>query len=494
MDILVSVAGRVAVECDALALLLAAGAHLAPGDDQLDGALGGAISKALASGDFGGKLGECLVVYPAQGARRAILVGLGDPANMSPAALRSAAGAAARKARDVNSKSWQMAAPGIAIAGDVTAQALTEGAMLGLYRFRGYKSVPDKDQKEDPESLTLLVSDTTQVAAAELGVARGVATGKGVVLARNMVNEPGNRMTPTAMAEVAKELAAQTGLEFSVLERSEMVELGMGIFMAVAAASDEPPKMIILEHNAGRADLPTLVLVGKGVTFDSGGISLKPGEDMWRMKDDMSGAAAVISTLGVAARLALPLHVIGLAPCTENLPGGNAQKPGDVFVGMTGKSMEVISTDAEGRMLLADALAYAGRFQPAAVVDIATLTGAQAIALGPQAAGLFVNDEKLAERLLVAADTSAERLWRLPLYPEYMDSIRSQVADVKNSGGRTNGIGTSAVFLQHFTDGYPWAHIDMASMAWSEEDRPAQPKGAAGYGVRLLTAFLESWQ
>ena len=214
---------------------------------------------------------------------------------------------------------------------------------------------------------------------------------------------------------------------------------------------------------------------------------------MWKMKGDMAGAAAVIAALGVAARLKLPLHVVGLAPCAENLPGGRAQKPGDVFTGMTGKTMEVISTDAEGRMLLADALAYAARFSPAAVIDIATLTGAQAIALGPQAAAVFSNDEKLAGTLLAAADASGDRLWRLPLYDEYLDAIKSPVADVRNTGGRYGGVGTSAKFLEHFTEGYPWAHVDMASMGLAEEDKPAQPKGATGYGVRLFTAYLEGF-
>ncbi len=267
----------------------------------------------------------------------------------------------------------------------------------------------------------------------------------------------------------------------------------MGILLAVAAASAQPPRFVILEHNAGREDLPVVVLAGKGVTFDSGGISIKPSEDMWRMKSDMAGGAAVIGAMAVAARLDLPLHVVGLVPLAENLPGGRAQKPGDVFTGMTGKTMEVISTDAEGRMLLADTVAYAGRFKPAAVVDIATLTGAQAIALGPQAAAFFANDEELAAKLVAAAEASGRRLWRLPLYEEYAEAVKSQVADVKNSTGRTAGIGTSAKFIEHFTDGYPWAHIDMASMAWSDEDKPAQPQGATGYGVRLFTALLEGW-
>ncbi len=230
------------------------------------------------------------------------------------------------------------------------------------------------------------------------GIARAQAIVQGVTLARDLVNTPANRMTPVDHGQRAAALAAETGLKIDVLGRAKCKALGMGIFMAVAEESEEEPKLIVLEHNADQPELPTVVLVGKGVTFDSGGISIKPAEDMWKMKGDMAGAAAVIATLGVAARLNLPLHVVGLAPCAENLPGGRAQKPGDVFTGMTGKTMEVISTDAEGRMLLADALAYAGKFNPAAVVDIATLTGAQSIALGPQAAAVFCNDDEPGRR------------------------------------------------------------------------------------------------
>ncbi len=373
------------------------------------------------------------------------------------------------------------------------AGALAEGSLLGLYRYAGYRSKPPKDWKPDPETLIVVGRDAEHLAAFRAGIERAEAIAQGVMSARDMVNTPANHMTPSVMAERAAALAAETGLKLDVLGRAKCKSLGMGIFMAVAEASEEDPKFIILEHNADQPDLPTVVLVGKGVTFDSGGISIKPAEDMWKMKDDMSGAAAVIATLGVAARLKLPLHVVGLAPCAENLPGGRGQKPGDVFTGMTGKTMEVISTDAEGRMLLADALAYAARFNPAAVVDIATLTGAQAIALGPQAAAVFCNDEKLVAGLLAAAGASGDRLWRLPLYDEYGEAIKSQVADVKNSSGRYAGIGASAKFIEHFTEGYPWAHVDMASMAWAEEDKPAQPKGASGYGVRLFTAFLEAF-
>ncbi len=464
----------------------------------VDQALDGAISDVIAAGDFAGKSGETLVLYTrgAIPAGRVLVVGLGDATKFDLRAARNAAATAARKARDLGVKTAATIVHGAGIGGldpEAAAAALAEGSRLGLYRFEGYRSKPPKDWKPNPTTLTVLGIDLAQLAAFQAGSARAEAVAAGVMLARDLVNTPANHMTPGVVAERATALAAETGLRIEVLGRNKCKSLGMGIFMAVAEESEQEPKLIILEHNAGRDDLPTVALVGKGVTFDSGGISLKPGEEMWKMKGDMAGAAAVIATLGVAARLNLPLHVVGLAPCTENLPGGRAQKPGDVFTGMTGKTMEVISTDAEGRMLLADALAYAARFNPTAVVDIATLTGTQAMALGPHAAAVFSNDDALATELLAAADVSGDRLWRMPLYDEYGEAIKSQVADVKNTGGRYGGIGTSAKFIEHFTEGYPWAHVDMASMGLAEDDKPAQPKGATGYGVRLFTAFLEGF-
>jgi leucyl aminopeptidase len=465
----------------------------------VDRALGGALREVIAAGDLTGKSGEAVVLYTrgALPAPRVLVVGLGEAGKFDLRAARNAAATAARKARDLGAKTVATIVHGAGIGGlapAAAAGALVEGTRLGLYRYAGYRSKPPKDWKPDPETLTVVEMAPVQLPAFEIGIARGEAVAQGVNLARDLVNTPANLMTPAIVAERAAAVASAAGLTFQALGRAECKALGMGIFMAVAEESEQDPKLIVLEHNAGRADLPTVVLVGKGVTFDSGGISLKPGDEMWKMKGDMAGAAAVIATLGVAGRLNLPLHVVGLAPCAENLPGGRAQKPGDVFTGMTGKTMEVISTDAEGRMLLADALAYAARFNPAAVVDIATLTGAQAIALGPLAAGLFANDEPLAARLLAAAEASGDRLWRLPLYEEYAEAIKSQVADVKNSAGRYAGIGSSAKFIEHFTEGYPWAHVDMASLSLADEDKPAQPKGATGYGVRLFTALLEGWQ
>lgn len=465
----------------------------------VDRALGGAIREVIAAGDFIGKSGETLALYTrgALPAPRVLVVGLGEADKFDLRAACNAAATAARKARDLGAQNVATIVHGAGIGGldpAAAAGALVEGTRLGLYRYAGYRSKPPKDWKPDPETLIVVEMVPAQLAAFEIGVARGEVVAQGVNLARDLVNTPANRMTPTIVAERAAEVAQTAGLTCQALGRAECKALGMGIFMAVAEESEQDPKLIVLEHNAGKPELPTVVLVGKGVTFDAGGISLKPGDEMWKMKGDMAGAAAVIATLGVAGRLNLALHVVGLAPCAENLPGGRAQKPGDVFTGMTGKTMEVISTDAEGRMLLADALAYAARFNPAAVVDIATLTGAQAIALGPQAAGLFANNEELAARLLAAAEASGDRLWRLPLYEEYAEAIKSQVADVKNSAGRYAGIGASAKFIEHFTEGYPWAHVDMASLSLAEEDKPAQPKGATGYGVRLFAALLEGWQ
>jgi leucyl aminopeptidase len=464
----------------------------------VDQALGGAIAAVIAAGDFAGKAGETVLLYTrgAIPAPRVLVVGLGEQSKFGLSAARTAAAAAARRARDLAVKSFATIVHGVG-AGELDARAaacaLVEGSRLGLYRFEGVRSKPPKDWKPDPETMTIVDRATDRLPAIEAGMARGDAIAAGVALARDLVNTPANLMTPAIVAERAAAVAGETGLQCEVLGRAECKALGMGIFMAVAEESEQDPRLVILEHNASRSDLPAVVLVGKGVTFDSGGISIKPSEEMWRMKGDMAGAAAVIAALGIAARLDLPLHVIGLAPCAENLPGGRAQKPGDVYRGMNGKTMEVISTDAEGRMLLADALAYAARYAPAAVVDIATLTGAQAVALGPQAAALFANNDALAARLLAAAEATGDRLWRLPLYDEYVEAIKSQVADVKNSGGRTSGIGSSAKFIEHFTEGYPWAHIDMASMSLSDEDKPAQPKGATGYGVRLFAAFLEGW-
>jgi len=334
----------------------------------------------------------------------------------------------------------------------------------------------------------------------EAGATAGGIVADAVCLARDLANRPANYATPEELAEVALDIAGESEtMRCQVLDEEDADELGMGAFLGVAQGSDEPAVLIVLEHNAGRDDLETVVLVGKGITFDSGGISLKPVESMDRMRSDMAGGAAVLATMLAVAQLDLPLHVVGLVPATENLPSGRAFKPGDVLTALNGKTIEIISTDAEGRLVLADALAYATRFEPKAVVDLATLTGACVTALGRGvAAGVFSNDDGLLARLQAASQTSGERIWPLPLYDDYMDKIESLTADMTNSGGREGGVGSSAIFLKQFVGDYPWAHLDIAGMSFEERgDSPKRPaylqKGGTGFGVRLLVQFLCDW-
>jgi leucyl aminopeptidase len=289
-------------------------------------------------------------------------------------------------------------------------------------------------------------------------------------------------------------MAASVGLRCTVLGEAEMAALKMNILLAVSRGSSHEAQMIVLEHApAGHGDEAPLVLVGKGITFDTGGISIKPSERMEEMKHDMSGAAAVIGAMEAIGRLQVPRRVIGVAACVENMPDGNAFRPGDILVGMTGKSTEILSTDAEGRLILADTLGYVARFTPKAVVDLATLTGAIGVALGQQAAGLFSNDSALQNALLAAAEGSGERLWPMPMWDEYMEAIKGDLAEVKNTGGRAGGVSTSAKFIEHFTEGYPWAHLDIANVAWSGSEKDATtPKGATGFGVRLLVQWVEA--
>ena len=303
-----------------------------------------------------------------------------------------------------------------------------------------------------------------------------------------------NIATPSRMADAAERIANAHGMELTIGDRDWAAERNMGAFLAVAQGAGKPPKFIVLEHHAGTQKEATLVLVGKGITFNSGGLSLKQSENMGAMKSDMGGAAAVLGAMKAVGMLDLPLHVIGIAPCTENMPDANAYRPADVITASNGKTIEIISTDAEGRMILADALVYAGRYQPKAVVDLATLTGACVIALGKDmAAGLFSNDESLAERLLNSSQATGERLWRLPLWDDYKQSIESDVADIKNTGGRMGGVATSAIFLKEFTD-YPWAHLDIAGMALTDKASGYKPSGGTGFGVRLLVDFLRNWK
>lgn len=469
----------------------------------VDQAMGGAIREAIAQGDLRGKKGEALVLYTrgVLPARRVLVVGLGPRDRFSLQGVREAAAVAAKKARELGVRSFSSIVHGAGAGGfplEAAAQAVVEGTMLGLYRYRELKSEPP--ERPDPERFTLVQFDAARLPEVEAGVRVGQIVAEAVCLARDLINRPANYATPTDLARLAVQIADEfEAMRCQVLSQEDAAQLGMGAFLGVAQGSDQPPAFIVMEHNPGREDLDTIVLVGKGITFDSGGISLKPSEKMDRMRGDMGGAAAVLATMRAIGRLALPLHVVGLVPATENMPGGRAYKPGDVLRAMNGKTIEVLSTDAEGRLILADALAYAARFQPKAIVDLATLTGACVVALGQGvAAGLFSSDDGLRARLCAASEASGERIWPMPLYDEYLEAIESLTADLANVAGREGGVGTSAVFLQQFTGGYPWAHLDIAGMVFEERpDTPKRPphlqKGGTGFGVRLLVQFLRDW-
>ena len=311
-------------------------------------------------------------------------------------------------------------------------------------------------------------------------------------MVRDMVNSPSADMTPTVIAGIARTLARKHHLKVQVLERDRMRKLGMGALLGVAAGSVQPPKFIIAEYRGG-GKKPFVALVGKAITFDSGGISIKPSENMDRMKDDMSGGAAVLGAIANAAALKLPLNIVALVPSTENMPSGSALKPGDVLRTMSGKTIEILNTDAEGRLILSDALAYACRYKPAVIVDIATLTGACRVALGQEASGMLGTSDKFKQHIREAGEKTGERVWELPLWDGYQDLIKSDIADMKNAGGRDGGVITAACLLSKFVEKYPWVHLDIAATAWTEKDRPYTPKGATGLGCRLLTQFLRDY-
>jgi leucyl aminopeptidase len=462
----------------------------------VDAALGGQVSRVLARGDFRGKLEETLVLYPDGKipAARVIVAGLGERQKLSYDAVRKAAATAARKARDLGAAVIHTIVHGAGVGGldcQKAAEAVTEGTILGLYCFRELKT--EKADRPDVHRLVLVEQDPAKAKAIEQGRKTGQVIAESACFARDLANLPANVLTPVRMAEMASNMAGIAGLNAKVLDETEVSQIGMNAFMSVARGSHHPPRFIVLEHNMGRADLPCVALVGKAVTFDSGGISLKSGDGMEVMKGDMAGGAAVLGAMRAVALLGLSLRMVGLVPATENMPGGGASKPGDVVKSLMGLTVEIISTDAEGRLCLADALTYAREWKPEAIFDIATLTGACSVALGNQAAG-GMGDERLLHVLAKAGDVTGERVWPLPLFEEYDEQIKSDVADVKNVGGRPAGALTAGRFLKKFVPGgTPWAHIDMAGLSREDKGRPYVPKGATGYGVRLLVELLRNW-
>jgi leucyl aminopeptidase len=462
----------------------------------LKGSIGELIGDIIKSGDFRGKLHEHAVLYTKDAipAKRIILTGLGPKRKFNLEILRGAYAKAARQIRGVGLKefSFYMDTGDSRQTMNQMIEAALEGAILGLYQFTPYKTL-ERDKIKTIERLRVI--DDREDALSEIRDAARTAeiVTRAVQFARDLVSSPGNAMTPSDMAQAARSIAKRKRVSVKVLDVAQMKKLGMNAFLGVARGSEEPAKFIILEYRGAKRGDSHIVLVGKGLTFDSGGISIKPSENMGDMKSDMAGGAAVMGAIMAAADLQLPLNVVGLVPATENLPGGCAYKPGDILRSLSGQTIEVVNTDAEGRLILADALTYAQRFKPAAVIDIATLTGACKIALGDHVIGMLGNDGTLKEKIRMAGDQTGERVWELPLWEEYHELIASDVADFKNAGSRAGGAITAAAFLSKFVGDTPWVHLDIAGPAWLSKDKPYTPKGATGVGVRLMVQCLRDW-
>ena len=437
-----------------------------------------------------------VVLLPRDANRWVLVVGLGKAKDLTLERVRQFAGTAVKAARGRRFprvilpvlRERTLGSPA-----DV-AQALAEGAHLGLYKYDRLKAKPKHEQGRKVEAETLVVERSSDVTPAKRAVDKATVIAESVALARDLINGPSNIVTPTMLANTAREIARKYRLKCHVTAFAQLKRLGFGGLVGVAQGSAHPAQFIVLDYNPPRAKA-TFALCGKGITFDSGGISIKPSAKMELMKYDMSGAAAVLATVQAAVRLKLPHRVIAIVAATENLPSGTAQKPGDVMRTLSGKTVEVINTDAEGRLVLSDCLHYAKRFKPDATIDLATLTGACVVALGAEAIGLMTKDERLAARINQAGKTTYERVWRLPLWDEYREQLKSDVADIKNvtDTGQAGTI-TAAKFLEEFAQGMPWAHLDIAGTAWADREKPYIPKGAVGLGVRLLIQLMEDWQ
>jgi len=458
----------------------------------IDRASNGYISEIIRRGDMEGKLGATLLLHNVRGtlADRVLLVGLGKERDFREREFRSAIRAAVRLLNETGSYEAVVYLTEEKVKRREVAWRVEHAvvvAMEAVYRFDQMKSQP-ADVRRPLRKLTLSVPQRSDLTAGEAAAARGLAIAHGMDLARDLGNLPGNICTPTHLAERAQALAQELGFKCEVFDRAKLEELKMGSFLSVTNGSDQPPKFIVLEYFGGPKKQRPLVLVGKGITFDSGGISLKPGNDMDQMKFDMCGAASVLGAFRAVAELKAKVNLIGLVPTCENMPNGRATKPGDVVRSMSGQTIEVLNTDAEGRLILCDALTYAERYEPAAVVDIATLTGAMVIALGHIACGVFSNSDSLGRALLNAGEDAFDRGWQLPLWDDYQEALNSNFADFANIGGRAGGSITAACFLSKFAKKFDWAHLDIAGVAWKE----GKEKGATGRPVPLLTTWVLS--
>ena len=455
---------------------------------QVDELTEGAISKRINTGDFKVEENETLVLYDVPGLRSAklVAVGYGKAKDLDINRYRKACGTAIRKLQNMHVKAadvWLLADE-VKDCDDIDkAKHLVEAMGAAVYRFDRMKS---KAEKTQPITLALNVSTQAQLKKVRQGLKQGKAINTGVTLAKDLANLPGNVCTPSYLAQQARNLQKKYPIKTRILGQSQMEKLGMGALLSVSRGSRQPPKLIIMEYRAGSRTKPPIALVGKGLTFDAGGISLKPAAKMDEMTYDMCGAASVFGALVAVAELKLPINVVGVVPSSENLPDGDANKPGDIVTALSGKTIEVLNTDAEGRLILCDALTYTERFKPAAVIDIATLTGACIVALGHHTSGLMSNNQELADELLRAGDKSLDRAWQLPLGEDYLSQLDSNFADMANIGGSAAGAITAGCVLSKFTEDYKWAHLDIAGTAW----RSGKSKGATGRVVPLLSQFL----
>jgi leucyl aminopeptidase len=459
----------------------------------VDKALGGAINQLIAEGEIKGKLNELTLIHTLGRlpSPRVLVVGLGKQQEFKLDRVRDVTAIALRHLRRLGVKTVATVVHGAGVGGlepQQCAQAIAEGAVMGVYRFTRHKK-KDEDEREI-EELTLVEFDRTRAASLRRGVATGRILADAANRARDMANEPANYLTPTIMAEQARAAAQEAGLECEVLEREQMQELGMGALLGVAQGSAQPPRMIILRYRGDRRRKATLGLLGKGITFDSGGISIKPSAGMQEMKGDMSGGAAVIAAMWAIGKLKPRINVTAVVPATENMPSGSATKPGDVVRAMSGKTIEVVNTDAEGRLILADAIAYAKSQGLSPLVDVATLTGSMVIAIGKAATGCMTNNQELCQKVIAAGEGAGEKFWQFPLYEEYKEQLKSDVADIKNVGKREGGAISAALFLADFVGDTPWVHLDMAPTHDVDKDKGVWVKGATGIPTRTLVNLV----
>ena len=494
MEIKIIVGDIAQIEADAIVVNLFEGMEQPGGATAaVDEVLDGAISSLISRGEIKGKFGEVSIVHTFGKLPAGIvaIAGLGKRQDFNVDRIRGVTGDFCRALRKLNCHKIATILHGAGIGGielEASAEAIAEGALLGLYGFTKYK----KPEYEDIEEILLAVREKGKVPILETAIGKGKLVAEATNLARDMVNEPANYMTPGQMAEAAKEIASKYNLEFKVFDREDIEAMGMGAFLGVAKGSNQPPKLITLSYKGDERSEKAVGFLGKGITFDSGGISIKPSEGMNEMKDDMAGAATVMTAVVAIAQLKPKINVTAVIPATENLPSGTALKPGDILKAMNSKTIEVVNTDAEGRLILADALSYAQKIGLSPLIDLATLTGACRVALGTLYSGVFCNDQELADKVLKAAKGTGEKMWQMPMPEEYKEQIKSEIADVKNIGNRYGGAITAALFLAEFAANTPWVHIDIAGTASSTKESGYIVKGATGVGVRTLVELALS--